>query len=382
MKQYKLETIFDQASFAILAFVLFCSICLTFIAKAVLLWIVPLVFVIKKFFFAAKMRDLIKDKFVLINVILILILPLLSSFIHGDKLNQNSHWLNASNSWVVLWSLFAGAYFLRLQEKFPAPLNSRLLIPLLIGISFSLDFSFAIIANYRDLFHYRWEGSGNNPNIWSVQAAIVLLVLLIFKSKYTSLRFIIPLASSAIVFSGSYTGIIGLLVALVFWMLRVNRWFFVLFCFLIVLINLALLFATAKFDLNLPVFLLDWSSKLIPRFKIWSNVLDFFNSLDFNIWLGTGYENYIYWADTLLKKHHDHIHNAYFHYFALYGIPGLCLNFAWIFKLGFEYAGQKAAKYKLLATAMVYILSVCCADCSFFFYENQILFWLLLPLLL
>lgn len=349
--------------------------------------------IIQKFFYKASIRKLLKleNQKLIFHLLLFAVLPLILSMIHQDYFftqSHISHWLNPRNAYIVVIFYLVAKYLVEVGSSIHKKKLNKLLV-LVLSSSFIIDFFYSFYKELNGMNHnHRWDGSANNPNIWAVQACFILFLLIISRplflsKKKFSLLYSILLAFPiiAIFMAASWNSFVSLGFAALPILLPLPLW---AFCF-IVLGVLAFSIFIVYGDLNIIRENLVIPKKIIPRIKIWQHLQEFFSSADFNLIFGAGYQKYIEWTQPLVKRGSDHLHNGYLHSFALNGLLGLYASFAYMFHLTQENFGKlfqsKNQSHKYYLALIVFILVNNCFDCSFFFYEIQIMFWLMLPLL-
>lgn len=385
----KLEAQFDAVSLVLFLALFFGAVCLTSVTEYVLFFFLPLVFLIKKIIFGSSfIRKVCFQGNPLLSFIVwqLALLPWFMALFHGDfvLVTTKLQWINHHNSWIILYSYLASNYFLFITDNFKKVLHA-----LIVFLSaFGVDFIYSIVKWINNGFAFdRWQGSSGNPQLWAIQASMMLLLWLIVHHKidelmrskiYTRISLLIIVA--AIFLTGSISNFIGLIFASLVWLLP---WpslslFATLFYVIIVnLITVKFLFGYHGNVVELRNIFAGLSHKFIPRIKLWLNLLNEApnHHLDY-IW-GMGVNAYNSFMAAATSGHHKNAHNLYFHNWLINGLLGLYLGSIFLFDALKQVLGNRY----LLAIGL-YILASSVFDCALTFIEVQMVFWLILPLLL
>ena len=314
--------------------------------------------------------------------------------IHGDfDLSQaiQLQWINHYNSWLILYAYLASSYFLYISREIKIPylkgFRASLIGLIIFLLAFAVDFLYSSVKWFNHGFVIeRWQGSSGNPQLWAVQASLMLIVWIIihgdldnlFKSKNYS-RLIISLLITATILTGSISNFIGLGFASLAWLVP---WAWVsLFITLayVIVVNLW----TWNFLVNYQGDILDLknifqglSNKFIPRLKLWLELLKESSNLHLDYLSGIGLNAYNDFLDKATLSKHENVHSLYLHNWLINGIAGVYITFIFLTS-----ALQKILQNKYYLAICLYVLSSSVFDCALNFLEIQIVFWLILPLI-
>lgn len=392
----KIETQFDAVTLVLFFVFFFGSVCLTSISWHVLFFFLPAIFLIKKIVFRTSFfRKLCFQKNPLLSIIVwqLTLLPWIMALFHGDfdLANAKLQWINHQNSWIILYSYLASNYFLFIAENTKTPLLNKLparLIALLVFLlAFEFDFIYAIVKYLNNgLSFERWQGSSGNPQLWAIQASIMLLIWLFVHNKVDELtkskiytRISLTTIILAIFLAGSISNFIGLSFASLAWLLASPILALILALLYLVVVN----YITIKFLLNyhgdldaLKNLLAGFSNKILPRLRLWFKLLKEAPNHHIDYIWGMGLDAYNTFMASATAGHHKNAHNLYFHNCLTNGLAGLYLGSIFLFN-----SIKQILSNKYLLAIALYIISSSVFDCALTFIEVQILFWLVLPLL-
>ena len=322
--------------------------------------------------------------------LLISLLPILHGAFGGDypwSEHPYTYWINARTSYVAIGALMTGQLLRVLMDRleFTQATTKTIMGFALLG-SFLVDFLYSLFKLYFE-GSARWEGSAGNPNIWAVQAALILIFIVAMKAEvkksageinwFQSIWDIgVPLLLLAAILAFSLANYIALaitIIAFVFYLTRSREkwiWSSIFAVAVIAVVLISYLIFNVDFDYLMQnqyikqLTDLSLAKKIIPRLKLWSHISDFWQA-DW-VWFGSGYQTYSAWLAGLKDGHNfSHIHNVYLHFFIQYGllglIPLLYLIWTWV--------TNPKISFSFLA---FYFLIVSCFDCAILCYENII----------
>ncbi len=422
---------FDIFSVIVLMLGLFFSIFLTKIDIYFISYALPLILLLKTLVYKADFLELLglspgkglfgflkkdnkvtNDAILLVHVIFFAIIPIFADYFNKALLvERGSHWLNAHNSyWIILFYVSA-LYIVNVGKTIFKKVDYlKIATVTLLFSSFLIDFCYGAFKAVNHLNKFtRWEGSANNPNTWAVQASLILILMiaadhLFFDTssskgakaennhiKKIIFYMLIFVPFMGIYFSASLGNTLGMFSALLAIIVPSSIYYlFFVYIIGIFTFNLYILFGDVMIVKSLGIF----GKKLIPRLKLWQYIPDYVSYESFNWLLGSGVEKYREWTTAIDPRGSDHIHNSYYHNLLLYGLPGLYFAYSYLFLLKEDLLKvffNKKVKAKVIAdfvddnkfyfAIIFFVLTVSCFDCSFFFYENQILFWSMIPVL-
>lgn len=420
----KLKKAFDILSFSTLSAGLFLSIFLTKVDIKLLSYALPLIVLVKIFVFKDKISDLLglensksakKHELIkLVHIALFILVPIVFGFIHDDLnwlVHDRTKWLNYQNIYIVALAYLSSKILI--QDSLKILKNNKALITTylcsLLFISFMLDFGYSIVKIIND-GEARWEGSTSNANVWAMQTAMMLLLWYLSKQNFKS-NILLKLFHYSLVIliiisifkAASVANVLGILASISALFIASSAWIslelaLIIFLLVILAFNLFILFGSPEIFYSEKKTAISF--KVLPRLKLWRHAHNFTEANQVSLIFGAGYQNYIDWLNSLRPKGYYHFHNSFLHYLFQYGLIGLYSAFVYFLLLN-----QKVTEYfaKLFSTneekinldklfkihpetkyyfvIIIYILAASCFDCSFWFFENQMLFWFLVPLI-
>lgn len=419
----KVDKIFDIIFLLIGIFVFVTIVLWGSVGRKLVLYILPIFLLLKFLVFRYSYSDvkslLSLNKFksyywLVFHVFVFSFIPYFMEFFHQDLSCDNKpHWATIHNSFyyfvLFLYSVcFINVFFSRIKEKLSITLWGKeilyssspiSIIPLSFSISFFIQFLYTFVKKlFTPGFELlgRFDGGGG-PNTWAAYSSITLITIIAYYSffKKSSLRvfgitinlkILINICLFTIIISivltAALTNFIGLIFASLSILLNLSGWFVLAILVSSLLISISMVFildnkSIYPNDLVFPFNLI--AKKFVPRMRLWSHVMDKIRTEDFSLWWqGLGFCEYIVWAKSLLKVKQDNIdnlHNFHYHYFFLYGFPGLYAGYAYLVNI------WKRNRYT--CAIVTYILVVSCSDSSNFISSGpHTQFWLSLPFFL
>ncbi len=389
----KLEANFDALCIVLLLALFFGALVFTSVLKHILLFALPIIFLVKKLGFKASFIREIgfrKNKLLSIIVWQLFLIPVILGLVHGDfhaSESVNLQWINHYNSWLILFCYLAANYFLHISETSWIKGIQGLTVSQLglasFALAFVVDFFYSLIKWISaGLPIERWQASAGNPQLWAVQASLILVIYLLLRKNLNKLFawLLLTLICAATILTGSISNFIGLCFASLAWIVPWAWLALVLVVVYLFVVN----FATWNFLVNyqgevseLKNIFKGFSHKFLPRIKLWFDLLKDSPNLHGNWVSGIGLDAYNQFLERATEGKHENVHSLYLHNWLINGIPGLYSSF--IFLLN----GLKTIySNKYYLAIALYVLSSSAFDCALNFLEVQIPFWLMLPLII
>lgn len=391
--------LFKKLYFLSFLFIYFSFTFLTSVDKSIIFFLSIIYFLFEKFYKRKSFISLISiprfknSKWLFFNIFIFTNIHFLMGLVHRDLgFDGNAYYLDPSNSFYILFVYLFSLIFLNVFKDYK---NDFFYLKKYSSVTLAISFSLlGFITDF--IIHFferlldpelnlldRWFGSTDNPNIWAMQSGIsVLLLIKVFYEKSEKiprlfLIFISFFILLAVIISGSFTNILGVIFAIGSLFLSASWPLMIILLSVILVVNISLLLKFSYHDyhpddLIFPINFL--AHKIIPRMNLWSNLLEKATSQDFNYFYGMGYSKYKPWVESLMKNTVDHLHNIYYHYYFMHGIPGIYASLAYLMNI------WKANKVSFAVVSYVLIISL--SDASFLNYEAILMFFLVLALLI
>lgn len=394
MNKQSLQYKFDVFNIVILFFLYFGSICFTSVIEHVLLYFLPVTLVLRKILFGASfLQEILWRRFPGLAFIAfgLFVIPVIMGFFHQD-FNQVVHlqWINQHNSWLIFYAYLGSSYFLYLNDKLKGNQGLDLSFYALLSFLFAfvIDFFYSVLKWFLAGFEFtRWQGSSGNPQLWAVQASLMLILwFLIHKKINQSFGSKIPayailcLIILAIVLTESISNFVGLVFASLAYLLPSGIAALVITLVYVLAANILIWNFLINYQGDVENFkniFHGFSNKFLPRMRLWLDLLKESPSLQIDYVLGLGLNNYNEFLARATNFKHQNAHSLYFHNFLINGIAGIYLTFIFLIK-----SSQKILSNKYYLAICLYALSSSVFDCALSFLEVEIVFWLALPLII
>jgi len=382
----------------------FLLVSFTDVARYVFITLVPFLFLVQKFFFKRSVNEVLffSGKSTLFFAIATGLIPVLFAVLQGEDftINVREHWINHRSSLAPL-ALFLYANFLLVTAKHktvnPSPsfivtlsknysvyIALALLLMSLVELAYSI-YSFFYGSNLSD---HRLEGSAGNPQPWAVELAIYALIYILFRKSIEKsfpkpfVKVLLGFLPFTLIFSMLFSGSVSNVLALAFASLSlipVNPAYILMMALAFIgFINYEIFSHIQTFNgdiASLKAKLGAVASKFIPRIKLWYLSLQKVQAINWNPFLGVGYQKY---ASLITKgTGTDHLHNVFYHNFILYGYFGLLMPFLALFTNLKDILSDR-----IYLAIFLYVLCSSCLDPAFQIFGPMGIFFFTLPFII
>jgi hypothetical protein len=254
----------------------------------------------------------------------------------------------------------------------------------LVELAYSI-YSFFYGSN---LSNHRLEGSAGNPQPWAVELAIYALIYILFRKSIGKsfpqpfVKILLGFLPFTLIFSMLFSGSVSNVFALAFASLSLiplNPAYILMMALAFIgFINYEIFSHIQIFNgdiASLKAKLGAVASKFIPRIKLWYLSLQKVQTMNWNPFLGVGYQKY---ASLITKgTGTDHLHNVFYHNFILYGYFGLLMPFLALFTNLKDILSDR-----IYLAIFLYVLCSSCLDPAFQIFGPMSIFFFTLPFII